>query len=417
MRVLAILWTVCLIRLCSAGFWCCCGGGTTDDNDPPQVTSTPPKPSTPITLDLAKPDESHINVEEQNIDGVLLKDYLPKDDLHISSVVDGDKELWKASGDEKCVFVESYSKGALELLYLETSESSGTKYKYFEKTDGKWNEIDEEPFNEKAKTFIGESGRDASLNIAHPSRLLCQSFNYTFAANAVQLIVPNKGVSVSKLVNNTETVWTAEPGETFDHAKVYLNKDKKPELVLLVTTLSGTPKETYLELKDGKWVSCNDKDAKMKNLKDTTEWKSDFELDLSASKDTDKCRIFEAELLGVTTRHFYPKPGHVPIKVQDGNKELWKSTTCATKFGSNSSDSCLSCLIYEKGDIKILEMITVERLTKRYNYFERVSGEAWKTITEEDFDKKLKDMRNGTANPAPKKPDTSTLAPTKPSGN
>ncbi|EKX72220.1 hypothetical protein BEWA_046840 [Theileria equi strain WA] len=336
--------------------------------------------------DLSNPDETKLDVHTENAYGVSLKEYTPKSAFHISSVLDGDKELWKAGAGKECLFVESYSKGALELLYLETSESSGTKYKYFEKLDGVWKEIDEEPFNEKAKTFIGESGRDAYLNIAHPNRLLCKSFNYTFAANAIKLVVSNKGVSVSKLVNDTETVWTAEPGETFDHAKVYLNKDGTPELILVtLRTLSGISRRDYVKTENG-WSVCNNSNAKKKSLRDPVEWKSNFDIDVSASKDADKCTIFEAELLGVTVKHFFPKPSHVAIQVKDGGKFLWNG-------GAN--DRCLSCLIYKKGTVEILEMTVVERLTRRWKFFER-NTDGWKEVDKTEFDKKLKNITGGT---------------------
>ncbi|EKX72161.1 signal peptide containing protein [Theileria equi strain WA] len=385
MKVLALLWAVFLVRFCSAGFLdrlSCFSGSKTDDI---QVEQESQVTTTPITLDLTKPDETKLDVHTENESEVSFKEYTPKSAFHISSLTDGDKELWKASGDEKCVFVESYSKGALELLYLETSESSGTKYKYFEKTDGKWNEIDEEPFNEKAKTFIGESRRDGlTLDIAHPSRLLYKSFDYSFAANAVRLVVPNKDTTVTKLVNDTEDVHALSAEEKFDHAKVYLNKDKKPELVLLVTTLSGASKEYYLELQNGKWVSCNDTDAKMRSLRDPADYISDFELDLSSVTSTKECSIFEAELLGVTTRHFYPKPEHLAKKVKDRNKDLWT--------GISDDDCCLSCLTYKKGNIELLDLTVVEGRSRWYKFFEK-SGDGWTSIDKKDYDKKLQEMR------------------------
>ncbi|AFZ80937.1 hypothetical protein BEWA_003450 [Theileria equi strain WA] len=358
------------------------------------------RPTSSIALDLVNPDETNIDIDEYTESGVTVKEFSPKDDFHISSVMDSCKELWNAGAGQKCFLVEHYEKNNVTILYLETDDGNDTKSKCFEKTGNEWKNIGREVFVEKLMTMIKESV--GSTSDTPQDTHLDTSFH-------------KKGVTVTKVVDGDGDIYTLSSGEAFDHAKVYLNKDGKPELVLVVTKRADTSKETYLELKDGKWVSCDDHDAKIKSLKDTTEWKSDFEIDLSLANSTNECSIFETELLGVTTRHFYPKPGHAPIKVQDGNKELWKSTTCATKFGSNSSDSCLSCLIYEKGDIKILEMITVERLTRRWKYFER-TGTEWKSITKkEDFDKKLSEIskyRLSSSNPT-----TSTLAPTKPSGN
>ncbi|AFZ80781.1 hypothetical protein BEWA_001880 [Theileria equi strain WA] len=107
--------------------------------------------STPVSLDFSNLDETKIYVDKQNLVGVLLKGYFGKDGYHIDSVVDGDEELWKATegASQKCKLVEYYAKNNVELLYLETSDSSDTKYKYLEKVSGTWSEMGKEPFIEK----------------------------------------------------------------------------------------------------------------------------------------------------------------------------------------------------------------------------------------------------------------------------
>ncbi|EKX73419.1 hypothetical protein BEWA_054760 [Theileria equi strain WA] len=224
-----------------------------------------------------------------------------------------------------------------------------------------------------------------TLDLTSPDKDECEFFEYSFVANTVKLIVPNKGVSVSKLVNGSEDIYTLSSGETFDHAKAYLNKDKKPELVLVVTRTSGASKEYYLELKDGKWTVCDNHGEKMLGLRVPAERTSD--IDLSFKTSTDQCTIFETELLGVTTKHFYPKPGHVAIQVKDGNEELWN--------GGNG-DYCLSCLVYRKGNVKLLEIIVVENSSGRGRYFERNVGGEWRSITEEEYDQKLADIKGNS---------------------
>ncbi|EKX73054.1 hypothetical protein BEWA_016150 [Theileria equi strain WA] len=340
------------------------------------------KYATPSTLDLSNPDTSKFDVHTETESGASFKSYTPRDAFHISSVMDAGATVWKSSGDEKCVFVESYAKGGVELLYLETS--GGTMSKYFEKVDGQWRDITEEGFNEKAKTMIGESGRDGTLNISHPSRLLCKSFDYTFAANAVRLVVPKKGVSVTKLMNDTEEVYTLSSGETLQYVDAYLNKDGNPELVLVtLRTSSGLSRRDYVK-SEGKWEPCSNSGAKIKNLVVISNWESDFGLDVSTT-DTKECSVFEAKLLGVTTKHFYPKPGHVAIQVKDGNKELWTG-------GAN--DRCLSCLIYKHGDKELLEMVVVKNSVVK-KYFEKADGK-WVEIKKEDFLTKLNDMNEET---------------------
>ncbi|EKX73814.1 signal peptide containing protein [Theileria equi strain WA] len=135
MKILALLWTVCLVRLCSAGFWCCGGSKTHDDEvtvrtvqggsnkvstenlravPPQQPVESLPQPTEPkevpqdgINLDLAKPDETTSRLAPRN--GLVLS---PHGAFSITSVMDGNQVLWEAKEDnEKYVTINLYSKG------------------------------------------------------------------------------------------------------------------------------------------------------------------------------------------------------------------------------------------------------------------------------------------------------------------
>ncbi|AFZ80729.1 signal peptide-containing protein [Theileria equi strain WA] len=137
MRILAILWTACLVRLCSAG---CLGGGTRDDEVTDQAEqggsnevsteniSTPPtqqgqaaKPATPVTqsagqgddaIDLAHPDMTKVDILRASRNEVEKKEYYPTGASKVTSVVDGDKELWKKDEDyQKFLSATLSSKG------------------------------------------------------------------------------------------------------------------------------------------------------------------------------------------------------------------------------------------------------------------------------------------------------------------
>ncbi|EKX73868.1 signal peptide containing protein [Theileria equi strain WA] len=352
----------------------------------PVTASSVQVDSTPIALDLNNPDKSKLDVHTETELEVSLKGYTPKNTFHISSVLEGDKELWKsARAGHKCLIAQYCAKDDATILYLEVETSGKCSTRYSEKIGNEWTSLKENEFNEKAKTMIGESGKNVSLNITHPNRLLHKSFNYSFAGNVVQLTVPNNGVSVKKLMDAKKEVWTPGKNEEFGYAKLY-TKDGKAELVSVTLKTSTTVKEHHLELKDGKWVPRTNSDAKIKSLVEPVQWVSDFNIDLSTYKDTKECTIFETELLGVTTKHFFPKPGNTAALVKDGNKELWASI--------NPSDTCLSCLYY-KGNSGLLEMIVIENSSRRYKYFEKVNGE-WSEIEKTTFNSKLNEMRNGT---------------------
>ncbi|EKX73600.1 hypothetical protein BEWA_036360 [Theileria equi strain WA] len=154
--------------------------------------------------------------------------------------------------------------------------------------------------------------------------------------------------------------------------------------------------KTYLELKAGKWVSCNNYYWKIAELRKIRLWKSNFELDISLDKDIKECTIFEAELLGVTTKYFFPKAEYAAIKVKNGDKELWASENRTYKKGVKGlldgyDDYCRYCVIHKKRGVEVLKVTVVELLSTRHKCFEKKNG-GWVSIEKKDYDKKIEEM-------------------------
>ncbi|EKX72570.1 signal peptide containing protein [Theileria equi strain WA] len=231
----------------------------------------------------------------------------------------------------------------------------------------------------------GQSG--ATLDISSIDSSSYQSFDYSFSGNAIRLIVPKKGVTVTKLMNGTEEVYTLSTGETFEYSKLYLNKDKNPELVRVWNrNSSGLKCVDYLK-NGSKWEPSRDSDVKIKSLQDPVRQPSIFDMNLSANRDTNTCSVFQVDLLGVTTKHFYPKHGYATRKVKNGDKIIWTG---------RANDRCLSCIIHKHGSVELLEMVVVETLSERSKYFEK-NGEEWMEINKTDFDQKLNEMRKSVS--------------------
>ncbi|AFZ79731.1 signal peptide-containing protein [Theileria equi strain WA] len=337
MRILAVLWTVCLVRLCSAGSLCCFRGSKTNDDDNAVIT-----------------------------------------------VQGGSNE------------VSTENLRAVPPQPTEPKEEDATEAPQSVPSEGYPQELDAQSAGHVDPTPI-------SLDLASPDKDKSQSFDYYFGTNAVQLIVPKKGVSVSKLMNGTEDIYTLSSEETFQYAKVYLNNDGQPELALITLgTSSGHSQKAYSK-NGSKWEPCTDSNAKMLSLKTPTGARFCTSVDLSLETSTDNCTVFEVELLGVTTKQIYPKLGYFANKVKDRNKDLWTP--------SEPSGVCLSCLIYRKGDKELLEMIVVEKNSIAYKYFERV-GDEWKSIEKDLFLKKLKEIKSGATNQSEETPPKDTTLQT-----
>ncbi|AFZ80814.1 signal peptide-containing protein [Theileria equi strain WA] len=340
----------------------------------------------PVTLDLSNPDETKLDVHTENESEVSFKEYTPKNCYHISSVMNADNELWRATEgtNEKCLLAECYEKGDITILYLETDDGNNNQSKYFWKVGTEWKSIDKKEFNDKGEVMIGESGRDASLNIAHPNRLLHKSFNYYYDDNLIQLIVPKKNVSVSKLMNSLENVYTRSSGETLDHVKVYLNKEGKAELVIVVSNFSSDIKYNYFAKNGTKWECTLDYFEKLKSLKVVSSSKTDISIDLEREEDTDECRVVNVEPLYVPTRFHLPKPGYLVKEVTNGEDAIWTAT---------GEERCTSCAIYSKNDVHLLALFIKDGENYDHKHFEK-NGSNWKEISKDELDNQYKNMKD-----------------------
>ncbi|EKX72173.1 signal peptide containing protein [Theileria equi strain WA] len=215
------------------------------------------------------------------------------------------------------------------------------------------------------------------LDLEKPDDKLCQSFDYNTDGIPTRLIMPKDDNVITSIKEGSLDIWKAS-GDNVACAFVTLRlSDGKPVIAQLTKNGNGNPMVTFLK-KDDKWDPVNDYSTEVIKLRKTPKSLEDFTLDISAFKDTDQCTVFQVDLLGITTRHFYPKPGHVAIQVKDGNKELWKC---------GNSDHCVSCIIHKHGSVELLEVGIVENCSKRWRYFEK-NGQEWREIEKTEFDEK-----------------------------
>ncbi|EKX72594.1 signal peptide containing protein [Theileria equi strain WA] len=148
MKILALLWTVCLVRLCSAGCWSCFSGSKTNDDDSPQATSTPVIPSpdhvdgTLITLDLVSPDDTNVDVDSS---APNIKKYFPKGDVSFYEVKEGTTSIWRAGANEFCRFVRVSLAGnkpiTVSLNVRNNAEDKNITVKNFKKEGDSWKSI------------------------------------------------------------------------------------------------------------------------------------------------------------------------------------------------------------------------------------------------------------------------------------
>ncbi|EKX73294.1 hypothetical protein BEWA_054930 [Theileria equi strain WA] len=254
----------------------------------------------------------------------------------------------------------------------------------------------------KPKFPLNRTGASATLKLLKPDYSIYQFFEYHHDDNHIRLVIPRDSLVVTKILNDTKTIWSGKRGEVLEYAKVYLNKDKKPELVLVtLITPSGVLRKDYIKGTSNNWKEFKgDVSTKINPLKVTTEHKRDSIIDLKNEKDTYECRIFSVIFLGVPTRSYSPKPGYIVKEVMDGEISLWKAA-------EGTDERCLSCELYTKYEHNIL-YLSKRKHGKRDDASFEFSDGTWKSISEEEFLKKFQAMANGSSK-KPKAPETSPV--------
>ncbi|AFZ79835.1 uncharacterized protein BEWA_026840 [Theileria equi strain WA] len=105
--------------------------------------------TTPITLDLASPNESEIGILGSDTNEVSTKTYSPKKNVKITSVVDGGLPIWKASGNETFSSAKLSSRDGYSLLLIYLKDTGNSFGKHFEKNADGWTPIDEKAYKGK----------------------------------------------------------------------------------------------------------------------------------------------------------------------------------------------------------------------------------------------------------------------------
>ncbi|EKX72251.1 hypothetical protein BEWA_047150 [Theileria equi strain WA] len=384
-----------------------------------------PEPTHPESSLVSKVDSTLFNVEEAEEENVKVLKLTPKNDK-VTELKYDKKQIWSGSAfiGTSSNLVEAliyFNEGIPELATIQTIKGSNTSTVYRYHDGSKWqngNEKDHENRLEGLKEDCKPIGKPEenppvpsnpleqnTLNISSLDSYRCQSFEYIYDDNHIKLIVPNKDISISKLLNGTEEIYTLPTGEILDHTKVYLNQYNDPGLILVASTVSSNTQYNYFVKNGTKWERAVEYVEKMKAIKIVSSSKTDTPIDLAKTEDTDKCRVVNVELLNVPTRFHLPNPECHSNNVRSGNKNIWTAT---------GDERCKSCAIYSKNGVSLLSLFIRDGNELHHKYFEK-SGKEWKDLTHEVFFKKYKNMQVTTNNSSDDNSDQPTIStPTEP---
>ncbi|AFZ80994.1 hypothetical protein BEWA_004020 [Theileria equi strain WA] len=119
--------------------------------------------ATDVIVDIDNVDNDLVEFSRNVQDGLIYSIYEPKEDVAITSIVDGYATIWDVSENEKWKSCYSYAKEDAKILTIVVSRNCLTESKRFEKVSSGWRSISEDEFSNKHSIMrSGKSARDAN---------------------------------------------------------------------------------------------------------------------------------------------------------------------------------------------------------------------------------------------------------------
>ncbi|EKX72744.1 hypothetical protein BEWA_013030 [Theileria equi strain WA] len=378
---------------------------------------TPPKPTEPVTLNLANPDQSKVHIGDRSGNGIKSKNYSPKDTFHISSVMEGKVEVWNVvDPNTKCKLVRVYANSDIEVLYLDIDCNGNPISRYFEKQNGKWNSINKIDFDRKVKSMKVENIKDE--NPPEPeepvSPFLDKVDSSLFHVEEAEedgvkvlKLKAKEGVTANKLTYGSDVVWE-DKKKTCLSAILYMDGEK-PTLAVLETRNKNNKQNKVYRYHNGKeWKNDNEGEhnSKLSALKkkcktvitptpspaNTTKPVTSqanapkpttpFKLDIT-NPDRTKIIIKDVNGNGLPYREYVAKGGYHISSVLDGKVNLWIAP---------QGQQCIAVKSFIQDAVTIIAIFIKEGETRRRKCIEKAGGR-WKDIDGQTFEEKLKAIR------------------------
>ncbi|AFZ79814.1 hypothetical protein BEWA_026630 [Theileria equi strain WA] len=113
--------------------------------------------TSPITIELANPDDEYVKTCQKERDGILYQGFKSKDPYYFSSIRERGVEVWRARNAERCTLIKLYTKGDLSMMYLNINEFQDFTPLHLENAGDGWRVVDKEEFLRTFNSLRGDS--------------------------------------------------------------------------------------------------------------------------------------------------------------------------------------------------------------------------------------------------------------------
>ncbi|EKX72123.1 hypothetical protein BEWA_045870 [Theileria equi strain WA] len=349
------------------------------------------RPITPVTLDIAKPDESKISVHDKDDNGVTVKEYAPKSCSKVTSVVDGeDTHIWTGVGEQFCTHALLSSNKYLKVLKVSVDDCGRTYDKFFEEFLGSWNELTNKAANKRLGVMREESILSlCTLDLSNPQVSNIDVKVVDECGIKYKEYYPRDGYKIISVVDHETTVWEAEASEQCTFVK---SQEGNSVIINLNIHNAYGLRSRFFVRENGEWSETNmdrfdGKVAEMviEHIEDPATYKSDEFL--SPFLDKVDTSIFDLRELNedyVKTLKLKAKEG-VSVNMLGFDGELvWE----------DNKKSCLSAVLYMDGEKPTLAvLVTRDKNSKQGKVYRYHDGKKWKNSNEETYKEKLEELK------------------------
>ncbi|EKX74147.1 signal peptide containing protein [Theileria equi strain WA] len=326
-------------------------------------------PDDRITLNFSSVDTPKVSVFEGFDNGFAFESYTVHKGFGISSIVNGQEEVWRASPGEKAVLAVWYKYDGLPLVAVDVRKGGVSTTQCYEKNGKEWKGVTEEDAD---KTFrkirMQNSGYD--LDIYSPNMYKTAVDEEEKDDGSVHhMYTPEEGVEILSVSDRGATVWTADNYQKCIYAKVITGG--RSELMQLQILRPKT--EEYFERKPGSGWKSISKDVFYKKIaekQDTPKPTTPCNLDLAKP---DKKRIVQSarKCAGFKCGAYSAVEGFRVTSVSDGKIPIWKA---------KDSQKCTLVTFYIAKGSKFATIYISDANESTQVRFEKKGGE-WKETT------------------------------------
>ncbi|AFZ79808.1 uncharacterized protein BEWA_026570 [Theileria equi strain WA] len=333
-----------------------------------------------VKVDIAELDPKTVDVMNIKVQGVKGVQCTPKSGYRLTEVWEGTlSPIWVAGEHEECTGILFYydNNGHVFLADVTIANQYGHDFKFFQNTNGLWEEVDKVYYKNKFDMF---KLLDVSVDVGNFDLSIVDKVEVTPQNDVEDRVTPplrvfqytpKEGYQITEVSEYKETVWSGNEDKVCKHITMHY-KEEALLMELLVSDSVGHHSK-YFATKFGEWAPIDELE-----YNSTVEFLKVISVTMDiANFDHKVLDVYEDKDGNVSYLEIYPKPGYKVTSIASGINALWNGVL---------DQECRYATVYSGvGDGTVLvHAIVADRYGENNLFFKERDGH-WVGLTEETF--------------------------------